>query len=98
MTKLRLCQFTCEDDIVRNMLHSVAKDEMWNEICWQGSGTKLSFINDLTKIHANIKKIAVETFSHKDTNFFDGRIKTFLRHTTERLNRSNRKSNNDSSC
>lgn len=90
-----MCQFTAKNDIIRSMLHSIATDNVWNALCWKGSDTKISFITQLKNIHSNIKGVALETFSHKDSNYFDGRIKTFLRHTTERIRRTDHTSNKE---
>lgn len=72
------------------MLSAIAKDSAWNGVSWQGSNFKISFVGTLTHIHTAIKKIAIQTYPKTDRGYFDSRIKTFLRHTAERIQRSNR--------
>lgn len=73
------------------MLTSLANDDVWNKVSWKGTESKISFMGELPNIHKAIKKIANQTFSKSDASYYDSRIKTFLRHTSERIDRASRK-------
>lgn len=55
-TKLRLCPFTDASDIIRNLLGSVATDNVWQQITWAKSPTKKSYLSNFQNIHNAIKK------------------------------------------
>lgn len=69
-------------------MSSIANDEgVWNKISWKGTSTKNSFQKDYAVIENIMKKICTETFPEHDNNFFENKMKSFLRHTQERLKR-----------
>lgn len=68
------------------MLRALAPDDVWQRISWQATKTKES-ISVLRTFLMSIRKVCAETFSECDVSYCDTKIKSFLRHTEERLKR-----------
>lgn len=69
------------------MMSSLASDEVWIYISWKGTDTKESFGRRYAAIQKLITDICNETFPENTNLYFEGKIKSFLRHTQERINR-----------
>lgn len=69
------------------MLKSIATDDVWLNVTWQGTRTKSSFITGLSTIRKAIADVAAQIFKECDVTFCDAKIKSFLRHTEERVRR-----------
>lgn len=83
-----MISFKDEKDIVRNMLQVIASDDVWSNISWQKTETKESFPESLDAFYTAIKKVSGESMPECNPSHCDSRIKSFLRHTKERINRS----------
>lgn len=78
------------------MMSTIANDEgVWSKITWRGTSTKDSFQKRFAVIMKLMRKICKETFPETNEAFCDGKIKTFLRHVSERLKRKNPIVNDD---
>lgn len=84
-----LCTFTNKEDIVRVLLKAIAADIVCHQFTWKGTSAKKSFSNQLGNTHDLIKDVTNTTFDD-DTSieFINQKIKTHLRHSGERLNRT----------
>lgn len=69
------------------MLKAIATDDVWLNISWQGTKIKSSFIANLNVIRSTITDIVAATFKDCDVAYCDAKIKSFLRHTDERVRR-----------
>lgn len=72
------------------MLKSIATDSAWANVSWSGTQKKLSFSENLSAIYNVITSIAVESFPAQQKDFWVSRIKVFLRHTNERIQRQSK--------
>lgn len=85
--RLRLVYFRDHQDVIRCMLHAIAPDDVWVTFSWQGTDTKASFLKEHDEFLTAIKKISAETSTECNSAYCESRIKTFLRHTKERIKR-----------
>lgn len=86
--KLLLCPFKSKDDIVLNLMKQFAHDQVWCTVTWRGTTTKQSFQSQLTNIRQMITQIGLNTFEKEmNEEFIVNKIKTYLRHAQERVNR-----------
>lgn len=65
----------------------LASDEVWQKICWKGSETKVSFTERFATIKKMISDVCAETFKECPKSFIELKMKTFIRHTSERVKR-----------
>lgn len=65
----------------------IATDDVWKNVSWQGTALKTSFVGDLKTIKDVIVDIAQDTFKKEPHDFFNSKLKSFLRHTEERIKR-----------
>lgn len=72
-------------------MNAVAPDDIWLKFSWQGSEIKNSFSEVMGAFLLAIKKVCRETFTECEPKYCDAKIKSFLRHTEERVKRSNSK-------
>lgn len=93
-SKLNTCPFSDDRDIIRNLLKTIATDDAWVNVTWEGTDQKISFCNKLGVLHKIITDITAATFPEKDMEYWNSRIKTFLRHCTERIGRKNKSAKN----
>lgn len=82
-----MCNFSDQDDIVRNMMKCLAADEVWQNISWMGTPYKASFTGRFGTLHQLISDVCSDTFKECTKSFIESKIKTFLRHTEERIKR-----------
>lgn len=69
------------------MMSSLATDEVWVNISWRGTDLKRSFVDEYTTIQKTIAEICAETFPECNNKFCENKIKSFLRHAKERIQR-----------
>lgn len=77
------------------MLGALAPDDIWRQISWQGTEQKVSFSEALSAFLTAIKKVSRESLTECDSKHCESKIKTFLRHTEERLKRREKKNASD---
>lgn len=68
-------------------MKSLATDEVWQNITWKGTQSKSSLLGSLGMIRNIIVEICAETYKECTQEFFDSKLKTYLRHTEERIKR-----------
>lgn len=69
------------------MMISLASDEVWQTISWKGSATKRSFTGRFVSIQQLIENVCADTFEECTKTFCRSKMKTFIRHTDERVKR-----------
>lgn len=74
------------------MMKSLAPDHIWLKVAWQGSEHKISFSKVLCAFFTAIKKVSRETFDECNAKHCETKVKSFLRHTEERVKRAEAKS------
>lgn len=72
------------------MLSSIAADSVWVRVTWEGTAEKISFRNKLDGILVLITSITTDTVGVLPDHC-SNKIKTFLRHSHERLQRKDAK-------
>lgn len=71
------------------MMKAVARDRVWTHISWQKTDKKESFPEFFDVFWKAILKISSETFPAVcNQSYCESRVKTFLRHTDERMKRN----------
>lgn len=72
------------------MMKVIASDDVWQQVTWRGTASKTSFVGGLKTIKDLIVDISCDTFKGESQKFFEEKLKSFLRHTEERISRKNK--------
>lgn len=89
--KLHTVHYSTKEDIIRHLMQAIGSDICWNGFSWRGTEQKISFADDVYEIYNMMIKKATKLFPGVEISYFDTRIKSHLRHTPQRIERTEMK-------